>query len=65
MQVDKSEIPADNPFITIVVDGLTVYLDKALQSKTGEMVIDIAGWGDFKRLIVAGIPVEPSGCKEC
>jgi|ADurb_Val_01_Slu_FD_contig_21_1745224_length_365_multi_3_in_0_out_0_1 hypothetical protein len=66
MQVAKADIPADYPFVIKDVNGWTIYLDKVLESKESEIVIDLAGWASYQRLVVVGPSTESAGaCKEC
>jgi len=66
MQVSKADIPKDYPFVSTEMNGWTIYLDKALESKDGEITIDLAGWASYQRLAVVGPTTESaSDCKEC
>jgi hypothetical protein len=52
MLVGQADIPDAGNFSVSEIDGWTVYLDKALAGQAGKLVIDIAGWSTFKRLII-------------
>lgn len=52
MPVNKADIPDLAAFSMKKVENWEVYLDKAVEPHAGKMVIDVAGWSTFKRLVI-------------